>query len=157
MDNKELLRKFYEAFKCKDFKTMSECYHSEVVFTDPAFGTLVGQRASDMWEMLCVSGKDLKMDYSGIKVEGNKGKAHWEADYTFTATKRKIHNVIDASFEFKDGKIIAHTDFFNFKDWSKQAFGILGTIIGSSPFLQKKFNKQANVLLDNYIKKRDEK
>lgn len=157
MDNTELLKKFYEAFKCKDFKTMGECYHSDIVFNDPAFGTLKGQRASEMWEMLCISGKDLKMDYSGIESNGNIGKAHWEAYYTFTATKRKIHNVIDATFEFKDGKIIKHTDSFDFKRWSQQAFGILGYIIGGTSFLQNKFNKQANVLLDNYIKKRDEK
>jgi ketosteroid isomerase-like protein len=157
MDNKELLTKFYSAFKKKDYKTMGECYHSEIVFNDPAFGTLKGKRASDMWEMLCVSGKDLTMEYSGIEANEETGKAHWEADYTFSATKRKVHNIIDASFEFKDGKIIRHTDSFSFKDWSRQAFGIFGVIIGGSSFLQKKFNKQANTLLDNYIAKQNGK
>ena len=43
-----------------------------------------------------------------------KGSAHWEADYTFSATKRKVHNVVDARFELRDGLIVKHTDVFDF-------------------------------------------
>jgi len=157
MDNASLLTKFYTAFKNKDFKTMADCYHTDIIFEDPAFGVLKGKRASDMWEMLCVAGKDLKVNFSGISADLETGKAHWEADYTFSATKRKIHNIVAASFEFKDGKIIKHTDSFDFNNWSKQAFGIIGVAIGWSPFLQKKFKKQTNVLLDNYIAKKNGK
>ena len=38
------------------------------------------------------------------------GRAHWEADYTFSSTGRKVHNVIDATFEFEGGLIRAHRD-----------------------------------------------
>lgn len=153
MDNTALLTKFYTAFQNKDFKTMAECYHTDIVFEDPAFGILKGERAAKMWEMLCVSGKDMTMEFSEIDSSEQTGKAHWEAHYTFSATGKKVHNIIDAQFEFKDGKIIKHTDSFDFKTWSKQAFGFLGTLIGGTSFFQKKFSKQANSLLDKYINK----
>lgn len=157
MDNKELLTKFYTAFKAKDSKTMAECYHKDIVFEDPAFGILQGNRAGYMWEMLCISGKDMKMEFSDIEADSSKGKAHWEAWYTFSATGKKIHNIIDAEFEFKDEKIIKHTDYFSFKSWSKQAFGLVGSLIGGTTFFQSKFNKQANSLLDKHIAKQNGK
>ncbi|WP_439151156.1 nuclear transport factor 2 family protein [Winogradskyella sp.] len=57
--------------------------------------------------------KDFKVVYSNIKTNGNNASAHWEAFFTFSKTGRKVHNKIDASFEFKDGLIIKHTDGFN--------------------------------------------
>jgi len=157
MDNTALLTKFYTAFKNKDSKTMIECYDSDIIFEDPAFGILKGERVGKMWEMLCISGKDMILEFSNIEANELTGEVHWEAHYNFSATGKKVHNIINAKFEFKDGKIIKHTDFFNFKDWSKQAFGILGTLIGGTSFFQKKFNKQANLLLTKYISKQNEK
>lgn len=157
MDNTSLLTKFYTAFKNKDSKTMEECYHADITFEDPAFGVLKGERAGKMWEMLCSSGKDMTLDFSNIEANENTGKAHWEAHYTFLATGKKIHNIIDAQFEFKDGKIIKHTDSFSFKNWSKQAFGFLGTLIGGTSFFKTKFNKQANSLLDKHIAQKNGK
>lgn len=153
MDNTALLTKFYKAFQDKDSKTMGECYHADIIFEDPAFGVLKGARASKMWEMLCISGKDMTLEFSGISANEQTGKAHWEAYYTFSATGKKIHNIIDAEFEFKDGKIIKHTDSFNFKGWSKQAFGFVGTLIGGTTFFQNKLKSKTNSLLDKHIAK----
>lgn len=36
----ELIEKFYTAFSKKDFRTMAECYHSEIEFKDPVFGKI---------------------------------------------------------------------------------------------------------------------
>ena len=52
MTNQVLITKFYEAFAEGNSKAMTACYHKEVVFQDPAFGTLKGKRANAMWEML---------------------------------------------------------------------------------------------------------
>lgn len=66
-----------------------------------------------MWQMLCERGKDLDITVSGIHADAHRGKAHWEARYAFSATGRKVHNKIDATFQFADGKILKHvcTDF----------------------------------------------
>jgi len=153
MDNSALLNKFYTAFQNRDAKTMNSCYHDSIVFRDPAFGELKGDRAKSMWEMLCENGKDLEIVFSDIAVTNQEGKAHWEADYTFSATKKKVHNIVDAKFIFKDGKIIEHIDTFNFKNWSSQAFGFIGKLFGNSAFFQRQFQERANRLLDEYISK----
>lgn len=130
--NEELISKFYEAFAARDAETMASCYHPDVVFCDPGFGVLRGQQAADMWRMLCKAGKDLEIRYSDVHVYGGRGQAHWEADYTF-ATKLKVHNVIDAEFDFADGLIIRHTDSFDFSRWAAQAFGPPGFVFGKVP------------------------
>ncbi len=153
MDNIALLNKFYTAFQNRDAKTMISCYHKDVVFKDPAFGMLKGDRAKSMWAMLCKTGKDLEINFSDIEVFEDHGKANWEADYTFSATKKKVHNVVYAEFIFKDGKIIEHIDTFSFKNWSKQAFGFIGRIFGNTSFFQRQFQERANKLLNEYISK----
>lgn len=155
MSNKDLIIKFYEAFSQKDYKTMSDCYHDDVSFRDEAF-TLKGKEASAMWHMLCVRGKDLSLSFSDVEANEEAGSAHWEAKYTFSQTKRKVHNKIDAQFKFKDGKIIEHIDSFDFWAWSKQALGTPGLILGWSGFLKNKVKQQAAESLNAFISKNPE-
>ena len=131
---------------------MVECYHDDIRFEDPAFGVMHGDRAKNMWKMLCASqnGKDFKIDFSEIKADGKSGSAHWEAFYMFSKTGRKVHNVVEAKFEFQDGKIIKHTDYFNLHKWSSQAMGTMGFLLGWTGFFKKKFISQTNRLLDNF-------
>lgn len=157
MDNTEVLKEFYTAFQNKDAKKMAEHYHKDIVFEDPAFGIIKGVKPGKMWEMLCETGKDMTLEFSGISANEKTGKAHWEAHYTFTATGKKVHNIVDAIFEFKDGKIIKHTDSFSFKGWAKQAFGFVGTLIGGSSFFQNKIKSKTNSTLNKYISKQNGK
>jgi ketosteroid isomerase-like protein len=147
-----LVQEFYEAFSRLDAEAMAACYHPEVRFTDPAFGTLYGAHAGNMWRMLCASqkGKDFVVHYSNIRKEGKGVSAHWEASYTFSATGNKVVNRIDAYFEFESGKIIRHTDRFNLYRWSKQALGIKGYLIGWTSFFQRKLQQQTGRLLQQY-------
>jgi limonene-1,2-epoxide hydrolase len=153
---KETIEKFYNAFNDLDAETMAKCYHDDITFEDPAFGILKGERAKNMWRMLCKSqkGKEFNVDASNITADNLKGTAHWEAHYLFSKTNRKVHNIIDAEFEFKNGKIIKHTDRFNLYRWSKQALGFKGLIIGWTPFFKKKLNAQTNHLLAKFEQKR---
>ena len=128
----QLIATFYDAFSRRDAEAMVACYHPDVVFSDPAFGTLRGESAGDMWRMLCKSGKDLKVSASEIHADHGRGRAHWDAYYTF-ATGRKVHNVVDARFDFSQGLIVRHTDDFNFDRWAAQAFGLPGKILGYVP------------------------
>lgn len=150
-----LIEKFYQAFSHLDSETMSECYHEKVTFKDPAFGVLEGVRAKNMWRMLCKSqkGKDFNVKAYDIHVDGDRGTARWEAFYTFSKTGRKIHNIIDAEFEFSDGKIISHTDRFDLYRWSKQALGVKGFMMGWTAFFKRQLNAQTNKLLDRFEEK----
>jgi len=150
-----LIEKFYQAFKELDAETMVSCYHDDIIFEDPAFGVLKGDRAGNMWRMLCKTqnGQDFKINHSNIKSEGHTGSASWEAFYTFSKTGRKVHNVINARFEFKDGKIIKHTDDFNLHKWSKQAMGFKGVMLGGTRYFKNKLKYQTNRLLTKFEEK----
>nr|WP_321231050.1 nuclear transport factor 2 family protein [uncultured Psychroserpens sp.] len=147
-----IIENFYSAFKNQDAESMVACYHDDIVFEDPAFGVLKGDHAKNMWRMLITSqkGKDFKVEYSDINSKGQMGNAKWEAHYMFSKTGRPVHNKIIAHFEFKDGKIIKHTDTFNLHTWSKQAFGLKGLLLGGTSFFKKKLNQQTNQLLTKF-------
>ncbi|MGJ8550047.1 nuclear transport factor 2 family protein [Winogradskyella wichelsiae] len=153
---KDILETFYTALSDCDGQTMASCYHDDVIFEDPAFGILKGERAKAMWLMLCESqsGDNFNVSFSEIETTENIGSAHWEAKYLFSQTGRKVHNKIDASFEFKNGLIIKHTDTFNLHKWAKQAMGIKGIFFGGMQFFKNKLQAQTNSLLDKYIEKK---
>lgn len=143
----ELVVKFYNAFQNKDWQTMQTCYHDEATFTDPVFQNLNSKELKAMWHMLITAGKDLQLQFSDIRATENKGSCHWEAFYSFSKTGRKVHNIIEASFEFKDGKIFRHTESFDLWRWSRMALGLPGTLLGWSPFLQNKIRGMARANL----------
>jgi hypothetical protein len=104
-----------------------------------------------MWMMLTERGKDLKIEYRDLRADDRAGSAHWEAWYTFTQTGRRVHNVIDAQFEFKDGLIRRHVDDFDFHRWAGQALGPVGKLLGWTPFLQNAIRRKARAGLDAYL------
>ncbi len=141
--NAELIERFYAAFAAKDPETMAGCYAPNVSFSDPVFPNLRGEEAGDMWRMLVARGKDLRLEYSGIEADDASGRAHWEAWYTFSATGRKVHNVIDARFVFEDGAIVEHHDSFDFGRWSRQAIGLPAILLGWTGLIRSKVQKTA--------------
>ena len=149
----ELLESFYKAFQQKDGEAMAACYAPDATFSDPVFPGLTGAEPGWMWRMLCARGKDLEVVYSGIEADGDQGKAHWEATYTFSATGNKVHNIIDAAFTFRDGKIATHVDTFDLKRWCGMALGFKGKLLGGTGFMQNAIRKQARSGLDAYISK----
>jgi len=150
-----IIKSFYQSFENLDAEGMVAHYADNVEFSDPAFGTLKGERAKNMWRMLCQSqkGKDFKVESSDIVEDENGGTAHWEAWYTFSQTERKVHNKIDAKITIQDGKIIKHVDVFNSRAWASQAMGLKGWLLGGTSFFRKKLNATTNKMLDVWEEK----
>lgn len=148
--NAEVITRFFAAFAKRDWAGMIACYHPEISFRDEVF-SINGKRAMAMWRMLCEGGKDLRVEASRISAEGDKGRAHWDAWYTFSATGRKVKNVIDADFKFKDGLIISHRDAWSFWRWAAQALGLAGIFLGWMPRLQQTVQGKARANLDAFI------
>ena len=149
----ELIEKFYRAFQQRDAETMVSCYHADIWFSDPVFMDLRGPRAGSMWRMLCERATTLKLEYSDVSADDKTGRAHWEARYDFTATGRKVHNIIDARFEFADGKIIRHADTFDLWRWAGMALGPKGKLLGWLPPIKNAIRKTALKGLDSYDQK----
>lgn len=151
--NEALIEKFYTSFQQKNYQAMQECYTDEASFNDPIFKDLNANETKLMWQMLISRSRDLEITYSNIKEEDDLVTAQWEARYTFTATGQKIFNKVKATFEIKDGKIVKHTDHFNFYKWAKQAFGGGGLLLGWTTSFKERVSKTAKQKLEEYLEK----
>lgn len=156
MEHKSLIQTFYNAFIAGDARGMTACYHDDITFTDPAFGTLKGARAKAMWHMLIdrANGQN-KVTYSGITITQEVVFAEWTAAYKYGVKKRPVVNHVKATFTFKDGKIYTHRDDFNMYQWSKQALGLPGYLLGWTPFMRAKIQEKTNTLLNSYMSNND--
>lgn len=147
---------FYEAFSRFDAEGMSRCYTDDVRFSDPVFPDLRGEAARDMWRMLCARGGDvgLRVEVSGVFADAAAGRAHWEAWYTFSVTGRAVHNRIDATFTFRDGRIATHRDAFDLWRWTGMALGPVGRLFGWAPPLQNTLRRRAGADLTKFSRRR---
>lgn len=141
--NSALITRFYEAFQRLDAEAMIACYGDDIVFSDPAFGTLRGKDAGDMWRMLISRAKDFSLTFDSVCADERGGSAHWVATYLFSQTGRVVVNDIRATLVIRDGKIREHHDQFDFWRWSRQALGTPGLLLGWTPFLRNKVRQQA--------------
>jgi hypothetical protein len=131
---------------------MAACYSRTAQFHDPVFTSLAGWKIAAMWQMLCERATDLELSIGAITAGDQSGSAHWEARYTFGATGRPVHNVIEASFLFVGGKIERHTDRFDLYAWARQALGLKGLLLGWSPPLRRAIRAQAAHGLETFIR-----
>ena len=153
-----IITTFYQSFKSLDAESMVKCYHENITFEDPAFGVLKGERARNMWRMLIASQRDKSFEvyFDSVELSNTSAKAHWEAQYNFSKTGRRVHNSIEAEFILKDGLIFRHTDNFNLHKWAIQALGWKGLIIGWTAFFKHKLQTQTNGLLLEFERKKAE-
>lgn len=152
-ENEKTITKFYDAFAGGDASKMCACYHPNIEFRDPIFGSLKGNDVCSMWKMLIAkSNGNVKIKFSEVKANDYQGSAVWEATYNFSKNNREVINRIRAEFFFRDGLIMKHTDDFDIWKWSKQALGIPGYLLGWTGYMQKKIHKNALHSLKKYQK-----
>jgi hypothetical protein len=106
-----------------------------------------------MWRMLCERATDLDLTVADVAAEDARGSARWEARYTFSATGRRVTNVIHATFEFTAGKIRRHIDRFDLYAWARQALGLRGLLLGWAPPVQRAIRAQAARRLEAFIER----
>ena len=152
--NIHLIEQFYSAFQKKDYTSMQGCYADNARFSDPVFHNLNAEQVRAMWEMLCLKGKDLEIEFKDVKANDADGSAVWIARYTLSSTGRYVVNHVTARFKFDNGKIIEHTDHFDFHKWSGQALGLSGRLLGWMPFVRNKVQKSAMIALNDFMQKK---
>ncbi|HET6227594.1 MAG TPA: nuclear transport factor 2 family protein [Bacteroidia bacterium] len=151
--NQQLLTSFYTAFQKRDFKTMQSCYANDATFSDEVFVNLNAAEVKAMWEMLCLRGKDLQIEFNNIQANDQRGSAQWNATYSFSKTNRKVINKIKAEFTFENGKIKTHKDHFNFYSWTRQAIGLPGVLLGWTNAFKEKVRTQGRKGLEDFMSK----
>lgn len=131
---------------------MARMYDAEIHFSDPVFTELRGSEVYAMWHMLCEQGSDLSVTLDSVAASGDGDvRARWEARYTFGPERRAVHNKIEASFTFADGKVIRHNDRFDLWRWTRMALGPVGILTGWTGFTQSKVRATARRSLTRFI------
>ena len=148
--NAATVDRLYEAFSRQDGDTMAACYTPDAHFADPVFSHLIGDEVGAMWRMLSGRAEDLRVEHSQVEADEESGSAHWEAFYTFR-NGRHVHNVIEATFEFRDGLIADHRDWFDLYRWTRQALGPLGLFLGWTPVVHRRIRFQARRDLELFM------
>jgi len=146
--NAALIERFYTAFDRRDGDAMAACYAPDARFTDPVFGELTGAEVGAMWRMLTGRAPDLRVELVEHDADAAEGSARWIAHYTFSQTGRPVVNDVRASFRFRDGLIVEHTDRFGFYRWARQALGTQGKLLGWTPQLRLGVLRQARASLN---------
>ena len=153
------VERFYAAFERLDAAAMQACYAENASFEDEVFSLRGRPQIGSMWRMLCAATQakgraHWKLQASDIQEQGSRVTAHWEAHYLFAASGRRVHNRIDAEFEFDaDDLIVRHRDRFDFWRWARQALGLPGLLLGWTPFLRRKVRAQAAARLQGFLER----
>ncbi len=147
------VERLYAAFAKLDSHAMAACYAEDARFDDEIFSLQGRAQIGAMWAMLCdavkTQGREVwKLEASAI----TERSAHWEATYRFSATGRRVHNVIDAEFDVDAGGLITRQrDRFDFWRWARQALGAPGLLLGWTPMLRAKVRAQAAKGLQRFM------
>jgi limonene-1,2-epoxide hydrolase len=152
--NEKIIMDFYQAFQKGNPKAMNACYHKDIVFYDPAFGHLKGDRVRAMWYMLLEKSMgELSISFSEIQANDYNGSARWTATYYYGPSKRKVVNEGVGTFYIQNGKILQHTDHFDLWSWSRQALGFKGFLLGWTKSMKLKIQQESSKMLSRYIHK----
>ncbi|ATZ20707.1 nuclear transport factor 2 family protein [Mesoplasma coleopterae] len=144
MEKELVLKEFYEAFTKGNSKKMNSLYDQSIIFNDPIFKDLNNKQVTNMWKSLLSNKKESKFEVSYEIIKENEDIfVRWTATYLFGPKKRKVTNVVDSKMEVVNGKIVKHTDSFNFKKWAKQSIGGPAYIFGNQKWFKNKVSKAA--------------
>lgn len=135
-------QRFYDAFAIRDWHTMGMLYAPSATFSDPVFPLLDVDGVRAMWQMLLTRGQDLTCTAT-VEEDDDHARAVWIARYTFTSTGRRVVNRVTTEMTFAAGRIVRHVDRFSFWNWSRQALGMPGLLLGWTPSLRNQVRAQA--------------
>ena len=144
------VEELYAAFGRRDHRAMAACYAPDARFSDPVFQDLSGARIGAMWRMLCERATDLRVECGPVQVDGSTARVEWQAWYTYSATARRVHNRIFATFALDRNLILRHDDVFDFYRWARQALGPQGLLLGWTPLMRRAVRRRAARSLDAF-------
>ena len=119
--NALLLQRLFSSLDRKDDKAMAACYHAEATFQDIAFRLRGKAEISDMWRMICTG--DIHATFEIIQADDTTGRVKVIDEYTFSETGRRVKNVIDSRFTFRDHLVVEQRDDCDPREWAAMAMG----------------------------------
>jgi len=149
--------RFYDAFALGDWHAMGLAYARHATFSDPVFPLLGADEVRAMWQMLLSSAPDLSVSYNVVSDNDEGARVVWVARYTFGRTGRPVTNRVVTEMRFAAGRIVQQVDRFSLWRWSRQALGLQGWLLGWTPMLRDRVQKQAAAALRNFVQQQSQR
>lgn len=151
MQNEEVVREFFLAYREHAYPRMRALLSSNIHFKDFAFD-IEGQRVFAMWQWFCTRSDPVEVPWFGnVKTHGNDVTADYRAEYLYGEAKRPVNYVIRAKFVLKDGLIVDHHDDGDIRVWSRQALGRLASAFSWNPIFKLFIRWQARKKLEAFM------
>lgn len=163
----QTLHRFFTALAVRDTQGMLNCYAHGVQFEDPVFKLSGEREIMGMWALLFGhegssgehKGKGQRDEsnvwtvvFDTVKTRHNHGSVRWEATFRYAPTGRVVHNGVYSQFHFdEDGLILSQRDNFDFWRWARQAYGLVGMMMGWTPLMWDHAREQAEVSLQEVL------
>jgi limonene-1,2-epoxide hydrolase len=148
--NIDILDRFYTGLQRSDIAAIRACYAPDVVYSDPVFAELHGDRAVAMWDMFFHRDDPLGVTFSDLWADDTTGSGRWEARYVFAKSGREVRNIITSRFRIADDRITEHRDSFSVYRWASMALGPVGRLAGWAPPLRSALHKESARMLDRF-------
>ncbi|RPA97285.1 hypothetical protein L873DRAFT_1810109 [Choiromyces venosus 120613-1] len=155
-----LVDEYIAAYREMDYEKLTNLWHPEYTFADPAFPNLDTTRSRAMFHMFITNRDKNKMVVTHITpavasdTQENTYVTTYTCDYLYGAAP--VHNEIRATIELKDGKIWRQVDEFPLAAWAKQSLGMVGTALNVVGMLDGVVKKKAAEKLDVWCAQNEE-
>lgn len=113
-----VMKKFYEAFTAQRPADFEGLYAPDVKFKDAVFEYSDRKGTMKMWRSILANPKNT-FRFEFDRVEGDVAYGRWVGDYKLGG--RPIRNELETRMVVRDGRIVEHTDDFDWGKWVKQA------------------------------------
>lgn len=119
--NARMIEMLYTSLRDGNASAAAACYSANARFRDIAFSLDGRKQILDMWSYVC--SRKVKVDFDSVVADGQEGRGHWIASYTFHDTGLPVVNNINSEFGFDgDGFIASHIDRCSAMAWAIQAY-----------------------------------
>lgn len=152
-----IARRYIDALAIGDHHTMGRLYAPTATFSDPVFPMLSGPEAALMWEMLLTRALDSSVS-ANVEEHESRGSgqacAVWVARYRYGAPGRRVENRVHTELTCQAGRIVKQVDHFSFWKWSCRALGAPGLLLGWTPMVRVKVQREVQAQLIKFAERK---
>lgn len=139
--HKEIIERFFEEFKRRDFFQMKNFCTEDIYYFDPLYNLLRGEDLYMMWQLEYGQSNSFQLQKGEIKDEGD---GYYVVDLQIEHdAPKKIAQKIKAYLRIEDDKISEYSSAFSIHNLCKQRYGLIGNLLGWNRLYQNRIKNDA--------------
>lgn len=145
-DSAAVVIRFFESYQKNDWQNMARCYHDKASFSDPIYPDLREESIVYLWFSRLAARRVVDLQYRVLFADDRKAQVEWSGLSPLHGKSVQIKGL--STFALWDATIVRQVDEFSFVQWSRQALGWKGWLLGSLRFYQARVQRSARSQLD---------